>query len=107
MRYILNSAVLTAPGTYVYKHITTAEARTWLHEGSFESTVGYPETCEALQRISGIEIPCNRKQITMDMDDEALVFRLTKRLITPESKGKIGVQEILENCEVGILNRVR
>lgn len=106
MRYILNSAVITAPGHYTYAHITAAEAFSWLHEGGWISTVGYPETCEALQRISGIEIPCNRKQITMNVGDEALVFRLTKRLIVPENKGKVGVQEILENCEIGILKHV-
>ena len=105
-RYILNSAVITAPGIYNYHHITAADALLWLHEGGWESTTGYEETAEALQRISGIEIPCNRKQIVMNVDDEALVFRLTKRLITPDDKGKIGVDEVLANCEIGILRYV-
>lgn len=105
MRYILNSAVITAPGVFEYKHITPAEALTWLQKSGWESTIGYPETAEALQRISSIKIPVNRKQIIMHLGDEALIFRLTKRLDDPSIKGAVGVNTILNNCEIGILRR--
>lgn len=103
--YILSSAEITAPGDYSYFNITAAEAKMWLQEETWVSAVGYPEIAEALKRISGIEIPVNCKQITMKAGDEALVFRLTKRLTVPENKGKAGIEEILENCEIGILRK--
>lgn len=105
MKYILNSAVITTPGSYKYSLITPEEAKQWLQEREWESTVGYEETAIALEQVTGIKIPTNRKQIKMVEGDEALVFRLTKRLSEPELKGKVGLQRILENCEIGILKK--
>lgn len=105
MRYILNSAVITTPGKYEYKLITLDEAKEWLSRGEFESTLGYRETAEALSLLTGIEIPVNRKMVQFQSGDEALVFRLTCRLDSPELKGKVGVDFILNNCEIGILKK--
>lgn len=106
-RYILNSAVITSPGTYEYNHISVGEAISWLSEDEYESTVGYKETAEALQSLTGFEIGMNRKQITMNVDDEALVFRLTRRLTSSEIKGAVGLSKVIENSELGILKRIR
>ena len=106
MRYILNSAVITSPGRYEYFHISPEEAKNWLQKGGYLSTIGYPETADALELMTGISVAVNRQQITMQPGDEALVFRLTKRLNLPENKGKVGVSVILNNCEIGILRRI-
>lgn len=106
MKYILNSAVITAPGLFEYKLITLAEAVDWLHAGEWESTVGYPETAGALQRISGIVIPVCRRTIVMQVGDEAIVFRLVfpqGYRPDPAQKGTMGLKFILENCEIGLL----
>ncbi len=106
-RYILNSAVITLPGVYEYKLIDTKKMKSWLQDGNWESTIGYEETAKALEVISGIKIPVNRVQIKMQVSDEALVYRLTKRIINTEMKGHEGVVSILDCSEIGILQRLK
>jgi hypothetical protein len=107
MRYILNSAVLTSFGLFQYEPLTHAQAAEWLRAGPFTSTVGYAETAEAMSDLYGIHVPQNRIQAAMRPGDEALVFRLafppgTPRL-TPETKGTLGPNFILEHCEIGVI----
>ena len=83
--------------------------------GKFESTIGYQETCDALEIISGVavdamhsikKVACNRKLIRMQAGDEALVFRLTCRLSDPALKGRISnLDFILKNSEIGIMRK--
>ena len=105
MRYILNSAVITAPGTYRYQLITLDELREWIHAGRYESTIGYEETAEALSLLTGEKIPVNRRLIEMEVGDEALVFRLTKRVQDPRRKGGLGLDFVISNSEHGLLRR--
>lgn len=110
MKYLLNSAVITAPGSYEYKHITLAEALAWLRGGAWESCIGYPETAEALQKISGIAIPVSRKVITMQPGDGALVFRLVfpqGYRPDPAQKGAMGQDFIVKHFEIGLLRRTK
>lgn len=105
-RYILNSAVITTPGLYNYILIDAEKAQKWLADGNFDSTIGYQETCDALEKLSGVKVPCNRKQIRMQAGDEALVFRLIMRMSDPTLKGKIDdLDFILKNCEIGLLKK--
>jgi len=107
--FILNSAVITAPGTYEYDLIPLSQAKTWLHVHDWESCIGYEETAKALSKITGFEIPVNRKVITMEKGDEALVFRLvfpSGFKPDPSKKGQLSEEFILENCEIGHLGRV-
>jgi len=106
MKYILNSAVITTPGYYHYRLISLKEAQEWLRTGNWESTIGYQETADALQQLTGIEIPVNKQQIQMRAGDTALVFRLTTR-ITGEMKGSVGTDWILKHCEIGILRKLK
>lgn len=109
MRYLLNSAVLTAPGRYDYRLITPDEARAWAAE-PFQSTIGYEQTAEALTQILGRAVPVDRKTIQMAPGDQALVFRLvfppgTPR-IDPADKGRLS-QAILDgHYELGLLVRL-
>ena len=119
MKYILNSAVITAPGTYEYKRITSVEAQLWLQAGGWKSCIGYAETAEALSRIAGISVPVSRKVITMRAEDEALVFGLIIQQgynrYDPAQKGCMGLGFILTqglgfiltHCEIGMLRRCR
>lgn len=105
-RYILNSAVITTPGVYSYHLIDAEKCQKWLASGNFDSTIGYQETCDALESISGVHIPMNRKQIRMEAADEALVFRLTGfRLGDPTMKRKLTMEFVLSHCEMGILKK--
>ena len=104
MRYILNSAVITAPGTYEYQLIDVKQTKAMLELGRWESTIRYPETALAFKAITGTAIAVNRK---MEVGDRAIVFRLTKRLSAGDVKGEVGIKEILANCEIGVLQRTQ
>lgn len=108
MKYILNSAVITSPGTYVYEEITQNAMKAWIVNEDWESTVGYAETAVALSMITDVVIPVNRKLIRMHVGDEALVFRIQfpRHRIESASKGMMSVGYILSHCEHGLLRRV-
>lgn len=107
MKYVLNSAVVTTPGNYNYRLISPDKAKEWLKNNEWESTVSYLQTADALNALTGIIIPVNKKNIRMRKGDEALVFRLRARLDRPEFKGKIDVKFVLKHCEIGILKKTR
>ena len=103
MKYILNSAVITTPGSYSYTLIDVKVAQKWLAENNYLSTIGYQETCDALETITGVKVPLNRALTKMQKGDEALIFRLKNRLNDPNLKGKLTKEFVLKNCEIGIL----
>jgi len=110
-RYLLNSAVITSPGTYTYRLISPEEARAWYFSGPEpESTIGYEETAVALSQLLGVPIAVNRKTIVMSSGDEALVFRLvlppgTPR-ISPQDKGRIMEHVKAGHWELGLLRKL-
>lgn len=104
MKYVLNSAVITAFGRYSYRPASVEEARQFIADGA-DSTIGYEETAVALSRLTGLPVAVNRRQIHMEPGDQALVFRLTRRLEKPGDKGKIGEAELVSASEIGILVR--
>lgn len=108
MKYILNSAVVTSPGGYRYRLVTPDEAKRWAADG-FTSTVGYEQTAEALEQLLGVPVPVDRRTITMQAGDEALVFRLafppgTPR-INPGDKGALSKAVMAGHFELGLLTR--
>lgn len=109
-RYLLNSAVITAPGDYRYRIVGRDEARTWHAAGPVASTIGYPETADALAELLGQPVAVDRRTITMAPGDEALVFRLafppgTPR-IAPGDKGALGRALLAGHYELGLLVRL-
>jgi len=109
MKYIFNSAVITAPGIYSYRHITLEECRTWIETANPIplSCVPYEETAKAFEILTGFRLPLNRISVEMQVGDEALVFRLHPPRIPDEQKGKLGFDYVLRNCEIGVLRRIR
>jgi len=113
--YILNSAVITSPGVYRYTLLQPHKAvkllRVWSDPDIFPdppiSCIGYEETAEAMAVLLNYRPEINRQTIKMMPGDQALVFRLTKRLSQAEMKGKLGISPILNNCEIGLLERIR
>jgi hypothetical protein len=75
-RYVLNSAVVTAPGLYRYEPLTREQGRLWWEAGPVLSTIGYPEAAAALSDLLQTEVDFNRITISMEPSDEALVFRV-------------------------------
>jgi len=109
-RYLLNSAVVTAPGDYRYRPLTPGEAREWAARGPFTSTVGYEQTAEALAQILGVPVPVDKRTITMAAGDEALVFRLAfppgSPRIDPSDKGRLSAAVMAGHFELGLLARL-
>lgn len=102
-RFVLNSAVITAPGNYTYRLISVEEAKEWLQKDSFISAIGYEETAKLMTQLFGVEVPVSRTMVTMNAGDEALVFRLKTR-VAPSEKGEINIKP--EDAEIGLLRRI-
>lgn len=80
MRYLLNAPLLTDYGDYVFSGpLPLAEAGRRAREG-VHSAIGHAGTAELVARLLGIEVPLRREAVHMQPGDEALVFRLTRRL---------------------------
>lgn len=107
MNYILNSPVVTGPGTFEYELSDVSSARAWVRSNDWTSTVGYDETARVMSEILGVSVPVNRVNILLEPGDEALVFRLVKRLEFSEMKGRLGDDFIRANFEIGIFRRVK
>ncbi len=101
-KYILNTPVLTNYGVYRFEQLSLDQAKA-LAQGAF-SAVGHKGAAEALSALLEIKIRTNRVTVKMDVGDEALVFRLLRRL--PE--GTVLTKEDTLNSlyEFGRLERI-
>lgn len=111
MRYLLNSAVLTAFGEFSYSPMTVESAKQWLSDGPWSSGIGYEQTADAMSELFGVTIPVVRVMMEMEPGDEALVFRLkfpagTPR-IDPKDKGRLSAALIAGHYEIGLLRRTK
>lgn len=113
-RYLLNSAVITAPGTYVYELVSWDRARSWSDEGPWISTIGYAATAEILTEILGRRVPVDRTPCTMRPGDSALVCRFDPAFRPDPSvkSGAVGrafaeAMFTAGRFELGILERLR
>jgi hypothetical protein len=109
MKYLLNSAVITAPGNYSYRLLTKEQARAWDVDESAISAIGYEQTAAALSLLLGHPVPMNRQIISMAAGDEALVFRVVRpdfQRIDPKDKGRLS-RALMEGAfEIGLLKRL-
>jgi len=120
--FLLNSAVLTAYGQFKYTPLTEEEARdlfTYVgRDGKRRlkedvvSAIGHEATAKALSLLFGVQVPCERRQITMEyIGDRALVVRFTFRL--PEGyvvKSLAELEEMNQGynpIEMGLLEKVK
>lgn len=103
VRFLLNSAVITSPGTYVYRLVSAEEAAKWVQTNKYISHIGYQTTADHIERLSGIRPRLSREALPMFPGDEALVVRLKYRVQNPGQKGAI--QPEPDDWEYGILTR--
>ena len=90
---LLNSAMMPDEGLYVLQRVSReffgeliADAH---RRGNLRSYIGYPETAQHIERISGVPIPVNRA--STQLPDQALiaVCKLKYRVSDPGAKGKL------------------
>jgi Domain of unknown function (DUF1874) len=109
-RYLLNSAVITAEGTYRYQLISREQARDWYTAHGAVSTIGYQQTADALSKVLGAPVAVDRRTVMMLPEDQALVFRLVfppgAPRIDPRDKGAQPVAVLANHFELGLLERL-
>ena len=90
---LLNSAVMPAEGIYTLRRVSReffAELVADAHRrGELRSYIGYPETAQHIERISGVPIPVNRAATVLP--DQALIAicKLAYRVSDPNAKGQL------------------
>ena len=90
---LLNSAMMPDEGLYVLRRVSRelfGELVADAHRCSnLQSYIGYPETAQHIEKISGVPIPVNRA--ATQLPDQALlaVCKLKYRVSDPGTKGKI------------------
>ena len=105
MRYLLNTPILTTYGHYRFEGpLPLSAARQFAEQGA-QSAIGHAGTAEFLSQRLRVEVPNRRDAVRMQPGDQALVFRLLKRL--PE--GSVLDSEALAGTahEFGLLTRLR
>lgn len=90
MILLLNSAVMPNEGVYTLKQITettfTKELRNAATSDNLQSFIGYPETAQLIEQITGIEVEVSREQATLTPGDTMLIVKLRQRVTNPADK---------------------
>lgn len=89
---ILNTSILTVPGTYTLEDISLKQARELVRCNEIDSAVGHQSTAEVMMTLLKTEIPVNRQVFQHQPGQDALVFKLNGR----PQEGKILTAEEIE-----------
>ena len=77
---LMNSAMMPQPGKYELVRLSRDQFVGILRDsGQVDSYVGYPQTAEFVERISGVSVAVSRRQTTLEDGDRVLVIRLAYR----------------------------
>jgi len=105
MLTLLNAPILTAYGSYNYEPVFVNEAKKLLQNG-FHSYIGHQSTCDILSQLLETEIPMHRGQFEQQPGEQALIFRLKKRI----AEGQVlHTREEIETVgyDFALLNRIK
>lgn len=102
--YIINAPILPNFGSYEFSPLTTGQAKTLLRS-EFVSAIGHESTAKLLSHVLGQEIAVNRIQVTLQVGDVAIIFRLKQRL--PEGKVLNETELFVSPFELGLLTRLQ
>lgn len=89
MILLFNSAVMPNEGVYTLQRISEATFKKELQKaaatGNLKSYIGYPETAEMLEQMTGIQIEASREHAMLIPGDEMLIIKLRYRTADPAS----------------------
>ena len=90
---LLNSAMMPDEGVYILRRVSreffaelVADAN---RRGELQSYVGYAETAQHIEKISGVPIPVNRASTQLPEQAVIAICKLKYRVSDPGTKGKI------------------
>jgi hypothetical protein len=90
MILLLNSAVMPDEGVYTLKQISEATFQKLLQEAAatdnFKSYIGYPQTAQLIEQITGIAVEVSREQASLTPGDIMLILKLRHRVANPADK---------------------
>ena len=90
MILLLNSAVMPNEGVYTLKQISEATFQKLLQEAAatdnFKSYIGYPQTAQLIEQITGIAVEVSREQASLTPGDIMLILKLRQRVANPADK---------------------
>ena len=90
MILLLNSAVMPNEGVYTLKQISEATFQKLLQEAAatdnFKSYIGYPQTAQLIEQITGIAVEVSREQASLTPGDIILIVKLRHRVANPADK---------------------
>jgi len=93
MVVLLNSAMMPDEGVYVLRRVSRDEFAKLVADayqrGDLQSYVGYPETAQHIERVSGVQIQVNRAPTKLADQATILICRLAYRVTDPGMKGKL------------------
>ena len=79
MLTLLNSAVITAPGTYRLAPLSVETARRLVRARPWQSAIGHAATAQLVSELLGLSVPWRRIAYRQEIGADALVFRLDRR----------------------------
>jgi len=105
MLTLLNAPILTSFGTFNYEAIKVTDAKALLRAG-FTSYIGHQSTCDILSQLLEVEVPLHRGQYEQQTGDQALIFRLKKRI---EEGQVLKTREEIEavGYEFGLITKIK
>lgn len=105
--YFLNSPVITSEGMFQYRKISIEEAKeiAYVYADSCESAIGHEATAQLLSALLEFNVQTERKTISMQVDEAAIVLQLTGRLPEGFVLTDIGQLEKI-GYQLGLLERV-
>jgi len=93
MVVLLNSAMMPAEGVYRLRRISRDEFGQLVADayqrGDLRSYIGYPETAQHIERVSGVPIQVNRAPTRLPEQALILICKLAYRVADPGMKGKL------------------
>jgi hypothetical protein len=86
--YLMNSAVVSAGayGLYRYMAATATQLQEFIRRNHPISRVGYPDTCDVIQKLTGYRPIMSRGASVLERGEEAMVVRLRYRIVDPQAK---------------------
>jgi hypothetical protein len=102
--YLINAPILPNYGCYDFQPLTIEQAKNLLRYG-FVSAIGHDATAKMLTHVLEQEILAHRIQVSLAVDDVAIIFRLQTRL--PEGKVLDEVELFAMPFELGLLTRLK